>query len=77
MGALRSLSKHEQSEIPKMKKTIFALVAALILTACSETTKKETLIVCTTGMVGDAVKHLMGDSIKIEVLMGPGVDPHL
>ncbi|HBF21191.1 MAG TPA: manganese transporter, partial [Cryomorphaceae bacterium] len=34
-------------------------------------------IVCTTGMLGDMVKHLMGDSAEVEVLMGPGVDPHL
>ena len=60
-----------------MKKLLFALVAAFTLTACSESSEKETLIVCTTGMVGDAVKHLMGDSVKVEVLMGPGVDPHL
>lgn len=60
-----------------MKKLLFALVAAFTLTACSETSKEETLIVCTTGMIGDAVKHLMGDSVKVEVLMGPGVDPHL
>jgi manganese/zinc/iron transport system substrate-binding protein len=48
-----------------------------MLTACSESTKNETTIVCTTGMIGDAVQHLMGDSVKVEVLMGPGVDPHL
>ncbi len=60
-----------------MKKILFAIIGALTLTACSETTEKETLIVCTTGMIGDAVKHLMGDSVKVEVLMGPGVDPHL
>ncbi len=60
-----------------MKKILFAIIGVLALTACSETTEKETLIVCTTGMIGDAVKHLMGDSVKVEVLMGPGVDPHL
>ncbi len=60
-----------------MKKLILALIATLSLTACSEATEEETLIVCTTGMIGDAVKHLMGDSVSVEVLMGPGVDPHL
>lgn len=60
-----------------MKKLLLALLAGLSLTACSESSKKETLIVCTTGMIGDAVQHLMGDSVKVEVLMGPGVDPHL
>ncbi len=48
-----------------------------MLTACSESTETETTIVCTTGMIGDVVQHLMGDSVNVEVLMGPGVDPHL
>lgn len=60
-----------------MKKILFALFAGLFLIGCSEKSNNETLIVCTTGMIGDAVKHLMGDSVKVEVLMGPGVDPHL
>lgn len=34
-------------------------------------------IVCTTGMIGDALKNIMGDNAEIDVLMGPGVDPHL
>lgn len=34
-------------------------------------------IVCTTGMIGDMVRNLVGDSIKVISLMGPGVDPHL
>lgn len=34
-------------------------------------------IVCTTGQVGDLLTHLGGEHLKIETLMGPGVDPHL
>jgi len=34
-------------------------------------------IVTTTGMIGDAVKSIVGDKAEIIVLMGPGVDPHL
>jgi manganese/zinc/iron transport system substrate-binding protein len=34
-------------------------------------------VVCTTGMVGDAVAHLMGEHAEVKTLMGPGVDPHL
>jgi manganese/zinc/iron transport system substrate-binding protein len=34
-------------------------------------------IVCTTGQVGDMVANLGGEHVKIETLMGPGVDPHL
>ena len=34
-------------------------------------------IVTTTGMIEDAVKNIGGDSVKVEALMGPGIDPHL
>lgn len=34
-------------------------------------------IVATTGPVGDLVKNLVGDRATVDVLMGPGVDPHL
>jgi manganese/zinc/iron transport system substrate-binding protein len=34
-------------------------------------------VVATTGFVGDLVKQVGGDRIELEVLMGPGVDPHL
>lgn len=34
-------------------------------------------IVCTTGMIADAVKNVAGDLAEVESLMGPGVDPHL
>lgn len=30
----------------------------------------------TTGMIGDAVKAVVGDAGKVEVLLGSGVDPH-
>ena len=34
-------------------------------------------IVCTTGMIADLVKNIVGDSANVEALMGVGVDPHL
>jgi manganese/zinc/iron transport system substrate-binding protein len=34
-------------------------------------------VVSTTGMVSDLVKQVGGDAVAAEVLMGPGVDPHL
>ena len=34
-------------------------------------------IVTTTGMIADAVMNIAGDSVEVEALMGPGVDPHL
>ncbi len=34
-------------------------------------------VVATTGMIADAAKIIGGDSLKVEAIMGPGVDPHL
>ena len=34
-------------------------------------------IVATTGMIADALENVVGEHARVEVLMGPGVDPHL
>lgn len=34
-------------------------------------------IVATVGMVGDIAAHVAGDRATVDVIMGPGVDPHL
>ncbi len=34
-------------------------------------------IVCTTSIIADAVKQIVGDTYTIISLMGPGIDPHL
>ncbi len=64
-----------------MRKYLIIVATALVALSCqSESTSKkgEPLVVCTTGMIGDAVKKLLPDSLAtVEVLMGPGVDPHL
>jgi len=33
-------------------------------------------LVCTTGMVADAVRHIAGERAEVIALFGPGVDPH-
>ncbi len=33
--------------------------------------------VCTTGQVGEMIARIGGDTIHVDCLMGPGVDPHL
>lgn len=57
------------------------LTACLLLTACGGTEKgSETdkpVIVTTTGMIADVVKNVGKDSVQVQALMGPGVDPHL
>jgi len=34
-------------------------------------------ILCTTGQVADAIRHIAGDHAEVTALMGPGVDPHM
>lgn len=63
-------------------KFAYTVLTASLLFACAS--KKETSdpnrklkIVTTTGMIKDAVEHVVGDKAEVTALMGPGVDPHL
>ncbi len=58
------------------------------LSSCIEKNSKQTSeqtinsskkleIICTTGMIADLVKNIVGDSANVVALMGVGVDPHL
>lgn len=38
---------------------------------------KKCTIVCTTCIIADAIKNIVGDNAHVYYLMGPGVDPHL
>ena len=66
-----------------IKYPFYFLALAFILTACKGRNKKEQAenqkltIVTTTGMIADLVKNIGGDSVAVQALMGPGVDPHL
>lgn len=64
-----------------MKKVIYILLIINSFVACKTQEKSEKkklkTIVCTTGMLGDAVKNIIGNEVKVITLMGPGVDPHL
>lgn len=63
---------------------IFLIVLSVLMygNSCSnaekDTAKEQTsLIVCTTGMIADLLKNIVGDKMEVKALMGPGVDPHL
>lgn len=58
---------------------ITLIFIVILSVSCSPTERKneQTYIVCTTGMIADAVQNIVGDKAKVEALMGPGVDPHL
>jgi len=34
-------------------------------------------VLCSTGQVADLVTHIGGEHVRVDALMGPGVDPHL
>lgn len=57
------------------------LLFSFLLSACvsggEESDDGGIKIVATTGMIADMVRNIGGDSVKVQALMGPGVDPHL
>lgn len=63
-----------------MRKSIIILIALIGIVGCRSVDEAESSrlkVVCTTGMIGDAVENLFGENAEVKVLMGPGVDPHL
>ena len=67
-----------------MQKIItFSFIFILLIScfSCENSSQKNTngklQIVCTTGMIGDAVQNVVGDLADVHALMGVGVDPHL
>ncbi len=61
-------------------KLIYSLFILALLSCKVEDKQASTsikTIVCTTGMLGDAVEHIVGPNVEVITLMGPGVDPHL
>jgi manganese/zinc/iron transport system substrate-binding protein len=61
------------------RRRLLALLAAATLPACAPQEKSAPPpdIVTTTTMVTDLVRTLVGDDLRVQPLMGPGVDPHL
>ena len=64
-----------------MKTIAIYILLGLALFSCKQKAREKNtgkpIIVTTTGMIGDAVFNITGDSATIISLMGPGVDPHL
>ncbi len=63
-----------------IRSALFLLVSSLtLLTGCQSTngpTDDRIPVVCTTSLIADAVKRIGGDRVRVECLMGPGIDPH-
>lgn len=64
-----------------MKNTLLFIFSLLLLYSCSPTKIQERStklkIVCTTGMIEDALINICDSMADVRSLMGPGVDPHL
>ena len=66
-------------------KFLILLTTLILFTACRETSTSTNVdisqrpinAVTTIGMIGDIVKNVGGERVKVTGLMGPGVDPHL
>lgn len=65
---------------------LFATLCAALAAGCGpipETTvpdlsdESEIRVVTTIGMIADAVRNVGGPRVRVEALMGPGIDPHL
>lgn len=59
--------------------TIALALAFTALSGCGRPTPPSgpPLVVATTGMVGDLAREIGGERVRVAVLMGEGVDPHL
>lgn len=54
------------------------LCAALLTFAgCDQSNTSKPRVVATTGMIADLVHRVAGDTVEVQQLMGPGIDPHL
>lgn len=63
-----------------MKHALVWILLLALLAGCGGPTAPpdgRLAIVATTSMIGDLARSIGGDSVRVEVLMGPGVDPHL
>ena len=67
----------------RILKTTGLLLVTAAVAACgsgpspTQTAETKLQVVATTTIVGDLVRTIGGMDVQVEVLMGPGVDPHL
>lgn len=62
-----------------MRKLLILTIVSVCILSCNNNlpNNNKLTIVCTTGMIGDAVKNITQGQANVITLMGPGVDPHL
>ncbi|NEN24136.1 zinc ABC transporter solute-binding protein [Cryomorpha ignava] len=60
-----------------MRYLLFCLIISVGCTSAPNEGSQKLKIVCTTGIIADAVSEITNDSCIVISLMGPGTDPHL
>jgi len=55
---------------------LMILFFCTMLHACSDTSDGQFTIVTTTSILADIVKNIVKGDVRVESLMGPGIDPH-
>lgn len=61
-------------------KTYSYIFLISILSSCSETNttvNNKKIVICTTGVIADAISNILPSNFEVTALMGPGVDPHV
>lgn len=59
------------------RSTLLAGALALLPAAALAQPRAPLVVLATIAMIGDVVREIGGERTRVEVLMGPGVDPHL
>jgi manganese/zinc/iron transport system substrate-binding protein len=62
---------------PPRRRTLLAGALALLPAAALAQSRTPLNVLATIAMIGDVVREIGGERTRVEVLMGPGVDPHL
>lgn len=62
-----------------MKFFVFSFLSIVLFLGCNQDVheKKSVKIVATTNLIAEALDYMAGDIADVQMLMGPGVDPHL
>ena len=64
-----------------LTRSLLLLLLPVVLHGCGgsrvEPSDGRVSVVATTGMVADVARRVGGDHVRVEGLMGPGIDPHL
>ncbi|MDN3519482.1 zinc ABC transporter substrate-binding protein [Aquisalimonas lutea] len=61
----------------RLARAFAGLAALLLCTSAASADTQSPRAVATIAMIGDVAANVAGDCVRVDTLMGPGVDPHL